>query len=445
MVKGGARAFITSNACSGFIYGEQFHVFRWNRPIPSKDILVYGPEHLGLNGENFMRTVIKPLLAIVLVVVVAWLGLWWYAQRQLQEGFTAWANGLSSSGDVQVSYDSIERSGSPLVAMLTVNNLRVAVQPSPAAAPLVITLPAFAMQIDAAAPLLLHFNLPNRINIAASHGDFVLTFGSIAQTEQLDPSALLRREPAPFSAADTQAQNINLLASSGSLMVLHADSYRAHSTFNRHAGAGQNAFSGRGALENIAVSPLLTRIASIPFDGRIAHLGWKLNIDGPEPADWATLAARYRAVPADDHGGRMRVIARALHDWAAHGGTGAGGIDLAIGPSTLHAAGDVAFDAQVQPQGHASLIADHLDAFTAAILNAYPQVQDTVHAMEARLSPYLSSTPRGGQTLTFKATYGNGAVMVNGKKVGSLPPIDWSQLETAPPPQAPGDGSGAAL
>ena len=136
---------------------------------------------------------------------------------------------------------------------------------------------------------------------------------------------------------------------------------------------------------------------------------------------------------------------RALHDWAAHGGTGNAGIDLAIGPSTLHAAGDVAFDSKVQPQGHANLIADHLDAFAAAIIAAYPQVQDTVNAMEARLSPYLSSTPHDGQTLTFKATYGNGAVMVNGQKVGSLPPLDWSQWETAPPPQAPGDGSGAAL
>jgi hypothetical protein len=392
-----------------------------------------------------MRAIIKPLAAVVIIVVAAWLGLWWFAQRELENGFTQWAKGLSSGGDVQVSYDSIEPSGSPLVAMLTVNNLRVVVQPSPAAAPLVVTLPAFAMEIDATAPLLLHFVLPNRINIGADHGDFVLTFGSIAQTERLDLSALLRREPAPFSAMDTKARNIDLLASSGSLMVLHADSYQTHNIFNRQAGAGQSAFTSSGAVEGMAVSPLLTRLASIPFDGRIAHLGWDLNLNGPEPADWAALAARYKAVPADDSGGRTRIIAQALHDWAAQGGTGAGTIDLAVGPSTLHAAGDVAFDAQVQPKGHANLIADHLDAFAAAIVAAYPQVQDTVHAMEARLSPYLSSTPQGGQTLTFKAAYGNGAVMVNGQKIGSLPPVNWSQLETAPPPQAPGDGSGAAL
>ena len=392
-----------------------------------------------------MRAIIKPLAAVVIVVVVAWLGLWWFAQRELQNGFKEWANGLSAGGDVQVSYDSLEPSGSPLVAMLTVNNLRVVVQPSPAAAPLVVTLPAFAMEIDAIAPLLLHFDLPNRINIGADRGDFVLTFGSIAQTERLDLSALLRREPAPFSAMDTKAQNIDLLASSGSLMVLHADSYQTHNIFNRQAAAGQSAFASTGAVDGMAVSSLLTRLASIPFDGRVAHLGWNLDINGPEPADWAALAARYKAVPTDDADGRTRVIAQALHDWAAHGGTGAGTIDLAVGPSALHAAGDVAFDAQVQPQGHANLIADHLDAFAAAIVAAYPQVQDTVRTLEARLSPYLSSTPQSGQTLTFKATYGNGAVMVNGQKIGNLPAVNWSQLETAPPPQAPGDGSGAAL
>jgi hypothetical protein len=392
-----------------------------------------------------MRAIIKSLLAIVVVVVIAWLGLWWYAQRQMQAGFIDWANGLSSGGNVQVSYDSIERSGSPLAAMVTVNNLRLVVQPSPTAAPLAITLPAFALEIDAAAPLLLHFDLPNRIGISAERGDFVLAFGSIVQTEQLDLSALLRREPAPFAAMNTQAQNIDLLASSGSLMVLHADAYHARSIFNRKAGAGQSVFATNGALDNIAVSPLLTRLASIPFDGRITRLGWNLNLDGPIPADWATLTARYNAVAAGDADGRIRVLAQAVHEWAARGGKGNAGIDLAIGPSIAHAEGDVAFDAAVQPEGHASLSADHLDAFTAAITAAYPQVQATVNAIEAQLSPYLSSTPQGGQTLSFKATYGNGAVMVNGQKAGSFPPLDWSQLDTAPPPQAPGDGSGAAL
>ncbi len=135
-------------------------------------------------------------------------------------------------------------------------------------------------------------------------------------------------------------------------------------------------------------------------------------------------------------------MAQAVHDWAAHGGSGAGNIDLAIGPSTLHAAGDVAFDAKVQPQGHASLNADHLDAFTGAIIASYPQVQDTVSAMEARLSPYLSSTPHGGQTLSFKATYGNGAVMVNGRKSAACRRSTGRNLETRRRRRPRGTGQG---
>jgi hypothetical protein len=392
-----------------------------------------------------MRAIIRPLLAIVVVVGIAWLALRWYALTQLQAGFINWANGLAANGDVQVSYDSIERGGSPLAATVTVNDLRLLVQTSPAAPPLAITLPAFAMEIDAAAPLLLHFNLPNHINLNTSRGDFALTFGSISQTEHLDLSALLRQEPAPFDAMDAQARNIDLLASSGSLLVLHADAYHSHSTFNRHAGAGQTVLSTSDALDNIAISPLLTRLASIPFNGKIAHLGWRLNIDGPVPADIPALAARYNALPANDRDGRARVVAQGVHDWAAQGGSGSASAELAIGPSTLHANGDVTFDAKVQPQGNANLTADHLDAFTAAITSAYPQVQETVNAMEARLSPYLSSTANGGQTLTVKATYGGGAVMVNGTKAASLPPLDWDRLENPPPLQAPGDGSGAAL
>src|SRR5271168_3253371 len=155
---------------------------RWSR------VRHYADGISGRTEKKFMRAIIRPLLAIVVVVGIAWLGLRWYALTQLQAGFINWANGLAANGDVQVSYDSIERGGSPLAATVTVNDLRLLVQTSPAAPPLAITLPAFAMEIDAAAPLLLHFNLPNHINLNTSRGDFALTFGSISQTEHLDLS-----------------------------------------------------------------------------------------------------------------------------------------------------------------------------------------------------------------------------------------------------------------
>ena len=125
------------------------------------------------------------------------------------------------------------------------------------------------------------------------------------------------------------------------------------------------------------------------------------------------------------------------------GGKADGRLNLAVGPSTLNAGGDVSFDANAQPQGKADLTADHLDAFSAAITNAYPDAQNAVNEAQARLSPYLSSTDTGGQTLTMHVVYGIGAVNINGQKVSDMPPLNWDILEN-PPAQAPGDGSGAA-
>jgi len=113
-----------------------------------------------------------------------------------------------------------------------------------------------------------------------------------------------------------------------------------------------------------------------------------------------------------------------------------------VGPSTLSADAAVQFDANVQPSGTADLTADHLDAFSAAVTAAYPQVQDNVNQIEAQLSPYLSTTDDGGQVLTIHLIYGSGAVSINGQKVSDMPPIDWDMLEN-PPAQAAGDGSGA--
>jgi hypothetical protein len=103
----------------------------------------------------------------------------------------------------------------------------------------------------------------------------------------------------------------------------------------------------------------------------------------------------------------------------------------------------VKFDANVQPSGTADLTADHLDEFTGAITNAYPQVQDTISQAEAQLSPYLSTTGTGGQTLGMNVTYGPPGVTINGQKVADMPPVNWDALENPPPAPAPDDGSGA--
>ena len=107
-------------------------------------------------------------------------------------------------------------------------------------------------------PLVLHTDLPNQVNISTSRGDFAVTFGSITQTQKLDPRALVTSESEPFNTGDINASNINVLASSGSLLVLHIDDYAGHAAYNRKAGADQTAFSCVETLKGLALSPLLT-------------------------------------------------------------------------------------------------------------------------------------------------------------------------------------------
>jgi hypothetical protein len=367
----------------------------------------------------------------------------------MQAGMINWADQMAANGNgnVKVGYDSLTRGTSPLAATVTVTNLQLIVQAHPTDTPFSLTLPSFTMRIDAADPLVQHFDLPPQVNISGARGQGAITFGSVDVAETINPMSLFKKHVSPFRGTDATASNINLLASSGSLLVLHADNYTLHGTVNEAAGAGQSAFASTTSLDGLAISPLLTRLASIPFDGKIAHLGMTANVFGPLPANWQDVLTQLNAgpmTPAD-----RKLLVQAAHDWAAHGGSATGSVSLVVGPSTLNADGALKFDAAAQPAGTANVTADHLDAFTGAITNAYPQVQDEVNSFQARLSPYLSSTPTGGQTLTLHVTYGNGAVNVNGKQTATLPPVDWTALENPPAPlptpaQAPGDGSGAA-
>ncbi len=396
-----------------------------------------------------MRGFLKFLLAVVVVVVLAWLGLWWYAQGRMQAGFTNWVNQTSANPGIKVSFDSMSRGTSPLAATLNLVNLRITVQPDANVPPVTFVLPSFALRINAADPTLVHFDLPPQVNIDASDGTGTVRFGSVAVTEQINPTALFSPKVPTFNGTDATADNIDLLASGGSLLVLHIDHFMAHAVVNENATAGQNALRVHEELDGMAVSPLLTKIASIPFDGKIDQLTNSLTLSGPLPANWQAAIKQFDALPPSDQNGRQKLTLQEMQDWAAHGGHGTFGLQLAIGPSKLKASAAVQFDAKAQPSGTASLTADHLGAFSGAVVNAYPMAQADVSQLEAMLSPYISATTPGGQTLTMHVAYGAGGVMINGQKVADMPPVDWTALENAPvapptPTQAPGDGSGAA-
>jgi hypothetical protein len=381
-----------------------------------------------------MRLLGKLLAILVVVFIVAWLGLWWYAQGRMESGVTGWIAQASNNPNVKFTYDSLARGTSPLAATVTVTNLRATIQVPNDDTPAVITLPSFTLRIAAANPTIVHVDYPGQINITASKGDASITFGSIGVQEHIDPAAFFNPAVPPFRSADAQASNINLLASSGSLQVLHIDSVTVHAAINHTAGPSQTAIALTENFQGLALSSLLTKIASVPFDGKINQFGITFNASGPLPPNWQTLATQINALPIDDQQDRAKIVLTALHGWAAAGGSGNFSLSLGLGPSTLNADAAVKFDANVQPSGTANLTANHLDAFSAAIVNAYPSTEDSVNQAQAQLSPYLSTTNDGGQVLNLHVTYGNGAVNLNGQQVSPMPPLDWNALENLTPP-----------
>jgi hypothetical protein len=382
---------------------------------------------------------------LVVILVAAWLGLWWYAQGRLEGGITGWASRASGQGDVQIHYDSLTRGSSPLAATVTLTNLRITVQAAGAAIPVTMILPSFAMRIDATEPMVVHYDLPTQINFNAAQGSAEVTFGTIISAMQLDPQAMFNANVYPFRGGELTAGNISLLASEGSLLVLHANTFGLHASISPPDNAGNVTFVEDYMLDDVALSPLMTKIFSVPFGGQISHLGMTLNLIGPGPQFWQDMMAQLDALPVDDLAGRKKILLQNVQKWAANSGSASGSANLVLGPTTLDAAGSVSFDKTEQPSGKADLTANHLDALTTAITNAYPQTQDDISMAQAMLSSYLSSDTTNGQTLNIHLTYGSGTININGQKIADMPPLNWQTLENPPPPPAtaPGDGSGA--
>jgi hypothetical protein len=393
--------------------------------------------------ERFMRGVIKFLVSLIIGIAIIWIGFWWYAEHRLQGGFAAWAEQQAADG-WKVSYDAVERGTSPMNAELTIDHLTLTPPPGPDGEVISVALPSVALRIAALNPLVFHTDLPNEIAITVGNNiGLVIDTGSIGVSENLNPDTLFNRQAYPFRGGDFAASNIQILASS--LLVLHIDSITSHADLNLKAGANATAISSTITLDGLALSPLLTRIGSVPFDGRLAHLSLAGTFSGPLPDNLESLANQVDA-DAHDRAAQQELLIPVVHKWAAQGGSGNVALNLLIGPSTINAGASLRFDANLQPTGTADLSADRLGAFTTALTNAYPALQSDVAEAEAELSPYITSTEQGGQTLGMHVTYGSGSITINGQKVAAMPPLDWNALENPlpPPVQAPGDGSGAA-
>jgi hypothetical protein len=389
-----------------------------------------------------MRGVLKFLLSLIVGIAIIWIGFWWYAQERLQSGFLAWSAQQTDNG-WKISYAAMHRGTSPMNAILTVDQLTLRPPPGPQGEVVSIVLPSVSLRIDALNPLVFHTDLPNQINFSVGNNiGFVFNTGSISAAENLDPDTLFNRHAYPFRGGDFAASNVQILASS--LLVLHIDSITSHADVNTRAGANATAISSKTELDGLALSPLLTRIASVPFDGKLARLSLSANFSGPVPADLGSLPAQLDAAP-HDRDAEQKLLLPVVHQWASQGGNGKLALNLIVGSTTINAGATIGFDANLQPAGTADLSANHLDDFTGALANAYPALQADIAQAEAELSPYISNSASGGQTLSMHVTYGAGSVTINNQKIADLPQLDWTALENPPPVQAPGDGSGAAV
>ena len=390
-----------------------------------------------------MRRFIVGLAGLVILLVLAWVGLWFYAEIRLKQLVEAKVEQINSSGSGQVTYSRLAASSSPLVAGITMLDPQFSVTFSGSPSPITVSAARIGAHIDLLHPLTLHIDVPLKIMLGGHDGAAVLTFASATITETLTPSVWRGDTSNPIVAGDADYTGINLLASNGSLQVAQIDRLTLHQTLNAKAGTSQPALVLTEDMQNLRVSPVLTRLFALPFNGEISRLSGSLSMSGP--LNWEQIAKQQAKL--HDEAQRTKFLLQTFHQWAQSGGHALGQFTLRVGPTHMQTNFTLAFDQQVQPEGKTDVNADHLGEFTNALVTAYPDLQTSISQIQETLSPYLSTTPASGQALNLHVTYGQNGVFVNGKKTGAPPHLDWNDLLNPPPPTtfAPGDGSGAAL
>ena len=311
-----------------------------------------------------MRGIFRLLTGIVVALAVVWAGLWWYAQARLQAVLKVYAAEMTApDGSTNMSYDGISGGGFPFAATATLDNPRLTLllPGNDIPGPLVLGLSRVTLRIDVFNPLLLHIDMPDKITGHVPQGDGAVTFGSFNATAQLDPAALFNPNVFAVSAEDAAVTDINVLASSGSLQVLHIDSLRMHQTLNPSASAAQTGLALTEDVQGIALPAWLAQLLRVPFNGQMAHLGLNVALSGP--VNWPALAQQMQTQP--EGADKTKFLTDALHGWASQGGSGTASLSLTEGPTTLNANGTVKFDANAQPTGTADVTANHLDALTS--------------------------------------------------------------------------------
>lgn len=388
-----------------------------------------------------MRHFIKGLIGAVILVIIAWLGIWFYAEIRLKQLVAAQINALNNSSAEKVTYDRMISSRSPLVASVTLLRPTLSAQFSSELPSVTISAARIGAHVDLLHPLTLHVDIPLSITISTGGTAQILTFASADMTETLTPALWRGGTLNPISGGEADFADINLLASNGSLQVLHIDRLTSHETLNAQASNSQTALSLTGEMRNFRISPLLVRLFNIPFSGTLSRASTSLTLSGP--LNWEQITRQSAALQTEAQSDHF--LLQTTHDWAKAGGHAQGSLNLWLGPSHLQANLKLGFDQQVQPKGTLDVYADHIGQFANDVATSYPGLQGWISQIVMILAPYLSNTAQNGQVLTMHTLYGQTGVFTNGQQTGTLPYLNWTNLlNGAPLPAfAPGDGSGA--
>lgn len=387
-----------------------------------------------------MQRFMKRLVGVVLLVVLAWFGVWFYAEMRLKQLVEARITQMNASNTSGIGFDRLTTSNLPWVASVALVNPKMTIQPDESSPPLNISAAKIGAHINLFHPLTLHIDFPLSITLGQPGEAGVLTFANADITETLTPSVWLGNTLNPVLSSAADFTGISLLASAGSLELAKIDRLTLTQATASSANKNQMAVILSEEMQGFRLSPIFTRLLGVPFDGEIKNLSSSLSLSGPLNAE--QIAQQEISVSSSDQ--RRKLLMQALYQWAKSGGHAQGFLHLQVGPSEMQTNFTLAFNQNVQPEGDVGLTANQLDQFIATLSAAYPSLKDPISQVGATLSPYLSNTAQDGQNLNLHATYNQNGVFVNGQKTGEEPYLNWNILLNPTPLPASGDGSGAS-
>lgn len=372
-----------------------------------------------------MRGVVRFLIALIVILAIAYLGAWWYVQGRMAVAIRQQEQALRAAGWT-VTHGTTARGTSPLAATYTVQD--IAFTPPDQGVPRpTITLPQLSVKVALAAPFTLDIGLPLAWHIAMSQGPaFTLRFATLHDDYQIDPNALLGHKANPLRSGTIRFTGMRLDSAETNFTLISIASYVATGHDDPDAGTHATALMLHQSLKGLALSPIFVTLGHVPFDGKLAALRVDIDLSGPKLPAAAPTAITPATTPAPTSPQQAwQKLGPMIHDWAKAGGHGSFAIALDLGPLKAHDHGSFRFDATPQPQGKMTLTGDGVGEFLGDIASAYPQTVGIVSLLTAQSAPYMSKTPTGHQRLTVDFALADGILTANGKKVAHVPPVVW--------------------